>query len=154
MQHIIWTTVLSRPLLRLVLLRLFAQNAIFDFFSEYAVYVFLKTYSFTLRFCQKRTVSLHVYSENAFSPKTLNTIWKALLRRQRIGSRLVFGDNTPLCYTLSAKTGNDRKFRISGWIWKRFSKMLVILSLTSINDWRMQKGFKTDYEISCMCTFI
>ncbi len=53
---------------------------------------------------------------------------------------------TWLCYALSAKTGNDKKLQKSVRIWERFSKMLAILCLASIDDWMMQTGLKTDYE--------
>jgi hypothetical protein len=54
-------------------------------------------------------------------------------------------------YAILAKMGNDWKFRISGQIWRRFLKMLVVLCFVSISDWNMQKKFKNRLCKSCAC---
>jgi hypothetical protein len=60
-------------------------------------------------------------------------------RRKRTVSLRVFADNAQLCFALSAKSGSDRKLRISGRIWRSFSKMLIVLRFVSISVWKMQK---------------
>jgi hypothetical protein len=81
-----------------------------------------------------------------FLLKTIKTNWKCTVKKTTQISLRIFGDNARLCYALSVKTGSDVKFWITGRIWRRFLKMLALLSFVYTIDWKMQKKIITDYE--------
>jgi hypothetical protein len=49
------------------------------------------------------------------------------------------------------ENGEWSKFWISGWIWRWFLKMLVVLHFVFISDWKMQKKFKNRLWKSRAC---
>ncbi len=103
-----------------------------------------KAHSFTPHFHRQRLVYLRAIAKNAkfysaFSPKTLKTTRKRTVTKTALKLLCVLGDNIQPCFALSAKTWSDRKLRISGRIWRIFSKMLGVLRFVFVSDCMKQK---------------
>jgi hypothetical protein len=96
------------------------------------------TISLTLHICRKRWAWLGFFTKN--DPKTHSYKDKAKLHYAFSATMLSYATR------LRRKTRSDRKFQISGQIWRQFLQMFFELCFVSINDWTMQKkGLKTDF---------